>query len=208
MDKKNFVSKWLADKKTAVKVTVNSALGINGVAPSVKLTTAWDRKGTYADTYYNSKYPSYSDIASLATQKSRNFSNFTATPFIYDSVRASDFVEKYLWVDSSVDTYSGKVRGSDVRLWCNEAWIDANNHFLGFSPTFYFALAFLDFEPTQPVMITFTVDMYAIYSFRNPRKGQEAVDDISPDGEGGVRSVPDSELKRAYISTVKVIITG
>ena len=153
-----------------VEVTVANPIGVGGDVDCVRLFTAWDRKGCYPDTYYNNEtFPTPEVIMKTGSCSSFVINNNSPTTVVR-YIKASDFMEKYTFVDStSVSNIACKVQGADGTATMCEAWWGAQANMTFFSPTFMCFLGLVGGPPGTPKYFKLAFKLTAQYTFRCPK---------------------------------------
>lgn len=168
---KNFCNLYDEVKIDAVvfKITVTSPVpGANGF-DALRVWTGWDRKGTYQDTYYATNVPTPTSVSALPSCNVIMLSNNTINTF-YRYCKASDFFEKYCFIDSTQNTVPMHICGVDVPN-CNivESW--ASGGLTAFSPMFYLCIESVNYAPAANMTVNVAFEMTTYYTFRNPKYG-------------------------------------
>lgn len=152
------------------EITVTNVLGFEGLLNALRVYTCWDRKLTYNDTYYtDGRFPNASNIMTSGSVQTSTFGNNSVTT-CYRACRASDFLEKYSFIDATTAAASGSVAGANCRFACNEGWFNAAAALSIFCPALMMCISNeADYPSADEIPFAISIKQTCYYTFRCPK---------------------------------------
>lgn len=151
-------------------ISFANAVGAGGNFNAVTVVTAWDRKGSKADTATSATYPDVNVVEQNGSCVKNTFVN-NSIGRLSRSIWARDLMEKANWIDASNVAASVAVSGYTAsNCVVNEQWNDANTNVNFFAPTFMMFVRSQN-APASVQQCNFLVSIKYYVEFRNPKFG-------------------------------------
>lgn len=177
------------------RITVQNVVGAGGAIAALNVYTAWDRQMNLDDLKAD-VYPSFNKLRTLPSATCSIVSNNTGST-IYRYCKASSFMEKYCYLDSTQRDFQFPVYGYNVNLRGDEALKNGGGNWPGFCPALYICFETPHMTPQETFTVYYVVDFVTVYTFKNPYGNGGIAGSAKLEEKGPQYVVTTSKLREA-----------